>query len=49
MVMNLSINSERSLKDLTGTSHVVFNMLVNMLPVTGVNSILNNSNKLLLF
>lgn len=44
-----SINSELSLKDLTGTTYAVFNMLVNMLPGTGVNSTLNNYNKLLLF
>jgi len=44
-----SINSELSLKDLTGTSYAVFNMLVNMLPDTSGNSTLNNYNKLLLF
>lgn len=44
-----SIKHESSLKDLTGTSFKVFNLLLSMMPESSSNSNLNNNNKLLIF
>lgn len=44
-----SIKHESSLKDLTGTSFKVFNLLLSMMPESACNSNLDNNNKLLIF
>lgn len=43
------INNENSIKDLTGCSNAVFDLLFKMLPDANINSSLKNHNQLLLF